>query len=99
MRAIALYCIVLLFNTLHLNLEAQRQVTLQNCMDWAVGQSSENVQKNLNEQLLKVKLKDVSSHLYPTLEMNGIVSYQSHVPQLPLNMGVDVLSKDQSIFI
>ena len=95
MRAIALFCIVFLFNTLHLNLEAQLQVTLQNCMDWAVGQSSENVQKNLNEQLLKVKLKDVSSHLYPSLEMNGIVSYQSHVPQLPLNMGVDVLSKDQ----
>lgn len=95
MRTFALFCIVLLFNSLHINLAAQRQVTLQNCMDWAVGQSSENVQKNLNEQLLKVKLKDVSSHLYPTLEMNGIVSYQSHVPQLPLNMGVDVLSKDQ----
>lgn len=95
MRTFAFFCIVLLFNSLHFNLEAQRQVTLQNCMDWAVGHSSENVQKNLNEQLLKVKLKDVSSHLYPTLEMNGIVSYQSHVPQLPLNMGVDVLSKDQ----
>ena len=73
---------------------AQTVVTLEQCQEWAVCQSSANVQKELNAQLLKVKLDDAASHLFPTMEINGYLSYQSQTPQLPLNWGVDKLSKD-----
>jgi len=79
-----------------LSLSAQTIVTIEECQQWAVAQSSANVQKELNEQLLKVKLNDAASHLYPSLEMHGLISYQSDVPQLPLTIeGVDKISKDQ----
>lgn len=74
---------------------AQTVITLQQCQNWAVSQSSANTQKELNTQLLKVKLDDVSSHLFPTLEINGKVSFQSQVPQLPVSLGIDKLSRDQ----
>jgi len=73
---------------------SQTIVTLDECQQWAIQQSSANVQKELNAQLLKVKLDDAASHMFPTLEINGHVSYQSQVPQLPLSLGVDKLSKD-----
>ncbi|MCL2290020.1 MAG: TolC family protein [Bacteroidetes bacterium] len=73
---------------------AQTIVTLDECQQWAVQQSSANVQKELNAQLLKVKLDDAASHMFPTLEINGRISYQSQVPQLPLSLGVDRLSRD-----
>ena len=77
-------------------LSAQTIVTIEECQQWAVAQSSANVQKELNEQLLKVKLNDAASHLYPSLEIHGLISYQSDVPQLPLTIeGVDKISKDQ----
>jgi outer membrane protein TolC len=72
----------------------QTTVTIEECQDWAISHSSANVQKELNTQLLKVKLNDASSHLYPRLEINGGLTYQSHVPQLPVStFGVDSLSK------
>ncbi|MCL1850888.1 MAG: TolC family protein [Bacteroidetes bacterium] len=73
---------------------SQTVVTLEECQQWAICQSSANVQKELNTQLLKVKLDDAASHLFPTLEVSGCLSYQSHTPQLPLELGVDKLSKD-----
>ena len=71
---------------------SQAVVTLEQCQEWAICQSSANVQKELNAQLLKVKLNDAASHMFPTLEINGNVSYQSHVPQLAGI--VEHLSKD-----
>ena len=73
---------------------AQKVVTIDQCIEWAVSQSSENTQKNLNDQLLKVKLNDVSSHLFPTLELNGQIGYQSDQPHLPASFGLDPLSND-----
>ena len=77
---------------------AQEVVTMLQCQEWAVAQSSANVQKELNAELLKVKLNDVSSHLYPKLEINGRISYQSDVPQLPDSFyedyNLDKLSRD-----
>lgn len=79
-----------------IQMNGQTVVTIEECQQWAIAQSSANVQKELNEQLLKVKISDASSHLYPSLEINGLVSYQSDVPQLPTSIpGVDVLAKDQ----
>lgn len=71
-------------------------VTIEECQKWAVAQSSTYHQKELNEQLLKIKLNDVSSHLYPTLEINGQISYQSQTLALPDELGdFEELSKDQ----
>ena len=82
--------------SLTLSLSAQTIVTIEECQQWAVAQSSANVQKELNEQLLKVKLNDAGSHYYPSLEVLGIISYQSDVPQLPLTIPeADKISKDQ----
>ena len=80
----------------HESVYAQNNVvTIDDCQEWAVAQSSANTQKELNAQLLKVKLNDAAAHLYPTLEINGLATYQSQVPQLPTELGVDKLSKDQ----
>jgi len=73
---------------------SQTVVTLEECQQWAISQSSANVQKELNAQLLNVKLDNAASHMFPTLEINGFLSFQSQVPQLPLSLGVDKLSRD-----
>lgn len=95
-KIVFLVLALVLFNVY--SVDSQTVVTMQQCQDWAVSQSSANVQKELNAELLKVKLNDVSSHFYPKLEINGRISYQSAVPQLPevisAAYGLDDLSKD-----
>ncbi len=77
-------------------LSAQTIVTIEECQQWSVAQSSANVQKSLNQQLLKVKLNDATSHYYPSVEVAGVISFQSDVPQLPLSVaGVEKISRDQ----
>lgn len=97
MQKVALVFFVILFSFVQ-TLSSQEIVTMKQCQEWAVSQSSANVQKELNAELLKVKLNDVSSHLYPKLEINGRISYQSDVPQLPdafyTDNDLDRLSRD-----
>lgn len=97
MQKVALVFFVILFSFVQ-TLSSQEIVTMKQCQEWAVSQSSANVQKELNAELLKVKLNDVSSHLYPKLEINGRISYQSDVPQLPdafyTDYNLDRLSRD-----
>lgn len=97
MQKVALVFFVILFSFVQ-TLSSQEIVTMKQCQEWAVSQSSANVQKELNAELLKVKLNDVSSHLYPKLEINGRISYQSDVPQLPdafyTGYDLDRLSRD-----
>lgn len=97
MQKVALVFFVILFSFVQ-TLSSQEVVTMKQCQEWAVSQSSANVQKELNAELLKVKLNDVSSHLYPKLEINGRISYQSDVPQLPdafyTDNDLDRLSRD-----
>ena len=64
-------------------------VTIDECQQWAVAQSSSNLQKELNEQLLQVKLNDVSSHYYPTLQIDGAIGYMSPITQLPEEIAAD----------
>ncbi len=67
---------------------SQNVVTIEQCQEWAVAQSSANVQKELNDKLLKVKLNNAASHIFPKLEINGEASYHSNIPQLyPFNSG------------
>ncbi len=61
---------------------SQNVVTIEQCQEWAVAQSSANVQKELNDKLLKVKLNNAASHIFPKLEINGEAAYHSDVPQL-----------------
>lgn len=93
-----LFVFFVLFFMIQAGFAQDNVVTIEQCQEWAVAQSSANTQKELNEQLLKIKLNDVSSALYPSLEINGLISYQSQVPQLPLALGVDELSKDRYNF-
>jgi outer membrane protein TolC len=86
--------ITLLFFLFPIFVFSQTIVTLEQCQQWAICQSSANVQKELNTQLLKVKLDDAASHLFPSLEINGHLSFQSQTPQLPLAWGVEKLSRD-----
>lgn len=58
-------------------------MTLETCQELAISQSSANVQKEFNEKLLQVKLNDVSSHFFPTVEINGAVGYLSQRAELP----------------
>ncbi len=60
---------------LTITLTAQEYVTLEQCQQWAVSQTSANVQKDLNEQILKTSLNNESSYLYPKLSINGRFSY------------------------
>lgn len=90
---------VLLFFNISAGWAQSRSVTIEECQNWAVAQSSTNHQKELNEQLLKIKLNDASSHLYPTLEINGQISYQSQTLDLPDELGdFEELSNDQYRF-
>ena len=75
--------LVLLLATALLAGRAQETITIDECQRLAVAQSSANVQKELNEQLLKVKLNDVSSHYYPSLQIDGAVGYLSQMTELP----------------
>ncbi|MDR0207474.1 MAG: TolC family protein [Bacteroidales bacterium] len=70
---------------------SQSIITLEECQKWAICQSSASVQKELNTQLLKVKLDDAASHMYPSLEINGAISYQSKTPLLSSG---DIIPRD-----
>lgn len=56
-------------------MSAQEYVTLEQCQQWAISQTSANVQKDLNEQILKTNLNNESSYLFPKLSINGRFSY------------------------
>ena len=62
---------------LYFSLFSQNIVTIDQCQQWAVAQTSANVQKELNAQILQTSLHNASSHLYPKLSINGRFSYQS----------------------
>lgn len=67
----------ILFLCFTISLSAQQTVTIEECQQWAIAQTSANVQKNLNEQILKTNLNNAASHLFPKLSINGRFSYES----------------------
>ena len=88
--------ILLIFIVLETN--AQVEVSIDSCTKWAVSQSSANLQKELNEQQLKIKLNNAASHYYPSVEINGRATYQSDVPQLNNFIPTaDLISRDQYV--
>ena len=87
-------CIFLLLAIIGTGFSQNNIVTIEECQQWAVSQSSANVQKELNDKLLKVKLNNAAAHLYPKLEINGEAAYHSEVPQLyPYVSGADTFSR------
>ncbi len=75
---------------------AQNVVTIDQCQQWAVAQTSANVQKDLNEQIMKTSLNNAASHLYPKLSINGRFSYESaEVPHHDPFVGNPELAKMQ----
>ncbi|MDR1345799.1 MAG: TolC family protein, partial [Bacteroidales bacterium] len=86
--------ILLIFKVLAIS--AQVKVTIDSCTKWTVLQSSANLQKELNEQQLKIKLNNAASHYYPSLEINGRAIYQSDMYQFQEFMPFpDLTSKEQ----
>ena len=97
-----------------IQLSAQEHVSIDQCQNWAVAQTSANVQKDLNGQILKENLGNASAHLYPKLSLNGNFTYQSaHNPwedtdyagvspfdnNLPYNMQYNIgLDFEQTVF-
>ncbi len=71
-----LYILILLFLLVG-QMVAQQTVTIDQCQQWAVAQTSASVQKELNDQIMKTNLNNTSSHLYPKLSINGNFSYVS----------------------
>ena len=72
---------------LSFSLFSQDVVTIDQCQQWAVAQTSANVQKELNEQILQTNLRNAASHLYPQLAINGRFSYLSaDAPKLNDNL-------------
>lgn len=69
--------VMLAFLAAFCTLAAQNTVTIDECQQWALAQTSANVQKDLNEQILATNLHNASSHLYPKLSINGRFSYES----------------------
>lgn len=69
--------VVLCLLAIGVRLFAQEHVTIDQCQSWAVAQTSANVQKDLNGQILKENLGNASAHLYPKLSLNGNFTYQS----------------------
>ena len=75
--------LLILFLCLVFPISAQQTVTIEECQQWAIAQTSANVQKNLNEQILKTNLNNAASHLFPKLSINGRFSYESaEVPDI-----------------
>lgn len=70
-------CLSVAFAVLLSCLSAQEAVTIDQCQQWAVAQTSASLQKDLNEQILKTSLNNASAHLYPKLSINGKFSYES----------------------
>ncbi len=74
---------LILFLSFIFPISAQQTVTIEECQQWAIAQTSANVQKNLNEQILKTNLNNAASHLFPKLSINGLFSYESaEVPDI-----------------
>ncbi|MCQ2284499.1 MAG: TolC family protein [Bacteroidales bacterium] len=71
------FLLLYIFTCSILLLVGQESVTIDECQQWAVAQTSANVQKDLNGQILKTNLNNAASHLYPKLSINGRLSYES----------------------
>ena len=69
------FVLITLFSAM--TLFSQTVVTIEQCQQWAVSQTSANVQKDLNGQILKTNFHNASSHLYPKLSINGRFAYES----------------------
>lgn len=96
MKTINLLFIGLLF-PIHL-LMAQETVTLEQCQTWARQSHPVLKQLEIYQQIMELKNDNNSTTYLPQVNLNGQVTYQSDVTQLPIKLpGVTVplLSKDQ----
>ena len=74
MKKLYLFLLLILSTAI---LSAQTVVTIEQCQQWAVSQTSANVQKDLNGQILKTNIQNAGAHLYPKLSVNGRFAYES----------------------
>ncbi len=84
------FCLLAIFCSFTLFVSAQEYVTLEQCQQWAISRTSANVQKDLNDQILKASLNNESSYLFPKLSINGRFSYGNVDVQYPHPWADDV---------
>ena len=66
-------------------------VTLDSCHHWAIQNYPLTSQHQLLKQTHDLTLENIRSQNFPQLRMNGLASYQSDVPHLPLSIpGQDI---------
>ena len=88
-----LFCILVMFNTL----QGQTKVTIQECQQWAIEQSSASTQLENLERLRKIKCQLIKSYI-PEISLNGSISYQSQTfPSLKENNGISYLDFDNPV--
>lgn len=80
------------------NLSAQKQISLQECFDFAVIHHPVYAQKALKAENSQIEVENYKKDLLPQIMLNGRATYQNEVISLPFNipnMDVPQLSKDQ----
>ncbi len=80
------------------NLSAQKQMSLQECFDFAVIHHPVYEQKALKAENSQIEVENYQKDLLPQVMINGRATYQNEVISLPFNipnMEVPQLSKDQ----
>ncbi|NPD46790.1 MULTISPECIES: TolC family protein [unclassified Lentimicrobium] len=80
------------------NLSAQKQISLQECFDFAVIHHPVYAQKALKAENSQIEVENYKKDLLPQIILNGRATYQNEVISLPFdipNMDVPELSKDQ----
>lgn len=80
------------------NLSAQKQISLQECFDFAVIHHPIYAQKALKAESSQIEVENYKKDLLPQFMLNGRATYQNEVISLPFdipNMDIPQLSKDQ----
>lgn len=80
------------------NLSAQKQISLQECFDFAVIHHPIYAQKALKAESSQIEVENYKKDLLPQFILNGRATYQNEVISLPFdipNMDIPQLSKDQ----
>lgn len=80
------------------NLSAQKQISLQECFDFAVIHHPVYAQKALKAENSQIEVENYKKDLLPQIMLNGRATYQNEVISLPFdipNMDIPEISKDQ----
>ena len=76
--------ILLLLISGSLTVRPQGKITLDECLQSAVDHYPNTAQLSLNRNISDLKIKNIKTNYYPTLDLNGQASLQSDVTEVPI---------------